>query len=330
MRERPASDLLWHIEERYRQCDGYELDDYFNANHLFRSIEPGFVDFLREKRQEVVTLLEDAGQRARVVAAMAEATKIYTWQRNQYVMLPARSDALLVGIYNALVDVSRRALGEARDRAAIALSMSQVLEDHHRRLRSFFAAVCGPESADGPDPAMLRRVPCDEYTPELQIRLLAIEPATLAEPVLDLGCGSKGALVRHLLDAGIDAYGADRLAPSEARFTRADWLDIPFDRVRWGTILAHQSFSLHFLFHHQHGGSAAKTFAAASMRILDALEAGGRFCYTPSLPFFESLLEKHGAYNIRVFPHETLPGMAGQRHEGNQRIHATTHILRRE
>ncbi|MGG1617445.1 hypothetical protein ACIFQM_19465 [Paenibacillus sp. NRS-1782] len=54
--------------------------------------------------------------------------------------------------------------------------------------------------------------PCEEYTPELQAKLLGLDIARLQEPVLDVGCGAEARLVGYLRSLGIEAYGTDRLA----------------------------------------------------------------------------------------------------------------------
>ncbi|HEX2997525.1 MAG TPA: hypothetical protein VHP14_22070, partial [Anaerolineales bacterium] len=49
------------------------------------------------------------------------------------------------------------------------------------------------------------QVVCEEYSPLLQIDLLKLDVQTLKQPVLDLGCGSKAGLTRHLRALGMEA-----------------------------------------------------------------------------------------------------------------------------
>ena len=80
-------------------------------------------------------------------------------------------------------------------------------------------------------------------------------------------------------------------APGPGRVgARGDWLRTNFGARRWGTIVSHQGFSLHFW--HQHLGQRpqAADYARAFMRILGGLRAGGVFAYAPGLPFLEQHL----------------------------------------
>lgn len=304
--------LQSHISRRYADREQYDLTDFLTANHLFRSVDDDFVDFVFAQRDDILNLLADPARREALVAAMAEATKIYTWQRNQYIALPAQADALLTEIYRALTERSRAMLSTAADRGDVADAMRAVVDAHHDRLTRFFAAVCTP-GREGAQ-AFLRTVPCDEYSAELQLRLLALDPDSLQEPVLDLGCGSAGTLVRFLRKMGIAAMGVDRLAPREEGFVRADWFDAPLDEDQWGTVLAHQSVSLHFLFHHHHATGQEERYTRLLMRVLRSLRPGGRFCCTPSLPFFEPFLIE-SPYRIERYSHsqDGASGRSGSR-----------------
>ena len=131
---------------------------------------------------------------------------------------------------------------------------------------------------------------CAEYSAALQLRVLALEPATLAEPILDLGCGSSASLVRELRRLGKDAHGLDRAPSSEPFVQLGDWLDLDLGRGRWGTVLSHMGFSNHFVHHHLGSGDAAARYARRYMDVLGALRPEGLFAYAPGLPFLERLL----------------------------------------
>ena len=336
------NELVSHISRRYKDREQYGLADFLTANHLFRSVDDAFIDFVTERRADILRLLSDHGQREALVAAMAQATKIYSWQRNQYIALPARTDALLMEIYRALTERSRALLETAADRNRIGAAMRAVVDAHHERLTRFFALICtsassgnttgdasaasaaSGASAEAVSGAFLRSVPCDEYSAQLQMQLLCIEMDRLREPVLDLGCGSSGTLVRFLRDAGVVAVGVDRLAPRETGFVRADWFDAPLEDAQWGMVLAHQSLSLHFLFHHQHATGQEERCARLLMQVLRSLRPGGRFCCTPAMPFFEPFLED-STYRLQRFPHD----VNGTRDELSG-IAAALHIIRPE
>jgi hypothetical protein len=131
---------------------------------------------------------------------------------------------------------------------------------------------------------------CAEYSPALQLRVLGLDAARLAEPVLDLGCGSRVALVRELRGLGKDAYGLDCAVRGDPFVLEGDWLDCDLGQRRWGTVISHMGFSNQFLRHHLRPGPAAERYARRYMDVLAALRPGGLFAYAPGLPFFEPLL----------------------------------------
>ena len=128
---------------------------------------------------------------------------------------------------------------------------------------------------------------CSQYAPELQLQVLGARIEDLASPILDLGCGD-GRLVQHLRALGHAATGIDRNAPDG--LLRGEWFEAPFGFEGWGTIIAHQSVSLHFQSAHYQSEFRASEYAMLYKRILRALRPGGQFLYAPSLPFFEHVL----------------------------------------
>ena len=142
------------------------------------------------------------------------------------------------------------------------------------------------------DPSESSGLVCAEYTSELQLGLLGIDPATLEPPILDLGCGTSAALVRHLREGGTTGViGLDPRAPEAIGFVRASWFEVSFPPATWRTLIAHQSFALHFLRAHLRSESAAARFAHKYLELLRSLQSGGRFFYAPGLPFVERHLD---------------------------------------
>jgi hypothetical protein len=127
------------------------------------------------------------------------------------------------------------------------------------------------------------------YSPELQLAVLGLAPS-MAEPILDVGCGSDAALVRYLRQAGKSAQGIDVRAPSDA--TRASWLSFDYGPPRFGTITSHLGFTLHFMHQEMKRSELAFEYARAYMRIVRSLAKGGTFAYIPGVPFIEALLSK--------------------------------------
>lgn len=146
-------------------------------------------------------------------------------------------------------------------------------------------------------------VVCAEYAPELQLGVLGLALEELREPVLDVGAGRDARLVRELRAAGKDAHALDREADT-ALGVRADWLEFDYGVARWGSIVSHLAFSLHFLHQHLRSEYEAARYAHAYMRMLRALTPGGLLAYAPGLPFIEGHLapSRHALTRRRLPP----------------------------
>lgn len=228
----------------------------------------------------------EAAQRSRLLRALREpsdspstvlATRFTNWllRNNQF----GRVDP---DIERRIVDTYDRGFTRALHVAphTTARDLAELLDDHAHSLQGFIAEIIGPHARD---------VVCAEYRPTTQLAVLGLATDTLRNPVFDIGCGEYAALVQYLRSAGFDAHGIDRRTEAHMR---ADWLDYDPGVSRWGTIVAHQSFTLHFLHHHHRAGGAdtAQLYARAFMRYLFSLTVGGTFAYAPSIPFFEGVL----------------------------------------
>ncbi|MFT3838936.1 MAG: class I SAM-dependent methyltransferase [Myxococcaceae bacterium] len=128
-----------------------------------------------------------------------------------------------------------------------------------------------------------------EYSPQLQLQVLQLDEKQLLAPVLDVGCGVAATLVMHLRSLGLDATGIDRDVKSDVAL-KADWLSYAYGEKKWGTVVSHLGFSLHFLNRHLSGSADAEKYARVYMAILRSLKPGGTFAYTPALPFIEEHL----------------------------------------
>jgi hypothetical protein len=294
------SELWRHITRRYTRRAHLGLDEYLDANDAFRDSEPEFVHFLEAHRRMLNEILADDSVCEQLARDIADETLDFTWSWNQYIALHAAAREVLLAVYRTLLRDSRIALRGDEDMES---ALRHVLHAHHDRLRLFFAALVAEEDGSGRRREyLLRRVPCEEYSAETQCTVLHLDVSTLAEPVLDLGCGSRGTLVRALRARRIDALGVDRNAPREAGFLRADWQDAPLAAGRWGTIVAHQSLSLHLLHHHNSGSARAKDLAALYLRVLRALRPAGRWHYAPAVREFEDVLLQRGDVRIQRYP----------------------------
>ena len=178
--------------------------------------------------------------------------------------------------------------------------LSEILAAHGDRIAALLRSRLGPRP---------REVVSAEYSPSLQLAVLGLSPGALADPVLDVGCGEGAALVRLLRARGRRAFGVDLDAPEDVGIA-TDWLTFSYGRERWGAVLSHLGFSLHFLHAHLQRGPPALAYARAFAAILRSLRVGGVFAYTPALPFIETVLPATHRVERRQLPREWIGGAA--------------------
>ena len=129
-----------------------------------------------------------------------------------------------------------------------------------------------------------------EYSSAFQMELLGIDRQHLKEPILDIGCGEHGYLVRYLREQNLEAFGIDRLQIDKDYFFNGNWLEFEYGNQRWGTIISNLSFSSHFLHHFSQKDGLDISYAKVYMEILKSLVTGGTWIYAPSITYIENLL----------------------------------------
>ncbi|HBG41564.1 MAG TPA: hypothetical protein DEF88_12210 [Porphyromonadaceae bacterium] len=139
-------------------------------------------------------------------------------------------------------------------------------------------------------------VVCCEYSADIQKHILHLQLEELPEPILDVGSGKHGNLVKSLRAAGLIVYGIDRFSDC-SWVEKADWLTYDYGMEKWGTIISNLGFSNHFLHHHLREEGNFIGYAKKYMEILNSLKLHGRMYYAPELPFIEQYLDKN-SYSI--------------------------------
>ena len=291
--------LIASIDQRYQSHATKNLSDYIFSNYLFHALDPAFVEFAYNFRREISHYLADSKHLESLVEYCLDATRRYTYQRNQFINFAKAYDELLNAEYEDFFNQIKALLDSVDSADALTRSFGVVLSRHHERLRLILASHCVAYQEDGlKGNPLLQTVPCEEYSAPFQLRLLNINLAELTEPVLDIGCGSAGTLVNFLRSKGYTAFGVDRLAPASPYFFGQDWFDFDYAGRAWGTIIAHQSLSTHFIYNHLHNSTSADRYANLYLTIISSLQPSGEFCYAPGLPFFEDQVAELGSYSI--------------------------------
>lgn len=141
----------------------------------------------------------------------------------------------------------------------------------------------------------------EEYSAEFQITILELEMESLAEPIIDIGCGKNGNLVCKLNYMGKEAIGVDRNVQAEKEYLKENnWFEYDFEKDKWGTIISNMSFTNHLLYTYKNDNENLEKYLLKFKEILDALKPCGIFIYTPSLPFLENYLERSKYKIIRT------------------------------
>lgn len=291
--------LFSFIVRRYQSQESKELGDYVFSNHLFHSFEEEFADFLLDARDEIHLYLSSVNDAEELIEYCVRSTKEYAYKRNQFIHFTGQYDELLQAEYLDLLEGIRKLTGGEMSRVENSRSFGTLLQRHHERLRLILSSYCVVSTQrDLKDNPLLQSVPCEEYSSHFQLDLLNIDPHLVVEPVLDIGCGTDGTLVKYLKSNGLDACGFDRLAPKGDSFSESSWFDFNYESRKWGTVIAHQSLSTHFIYNYLSNSAMLEEYAKLFLRILDALKTDGTFYYAPGLPFFEETLARLGKYRM--------------------------------
>lgn len=171
-------------------------------------------------------------------------------------------------------------------------SIENISKKHYKKLRTWLKEN-NPfaEELYSNGKEIVNPVACSEYSPELQIDILQIDISHLMHPVLDIGCGMNGHLVKYIKNLGIEVYGIDRFRFSTSSLITADWLEYDYGKEKWGTIVSNLGFSNHFNHHNLREDGNYIAYGKAYMNILKALKVNGCFHYAPDLPFIEEYLD---------------------------------------
>lgn len=249
----------------------------------------------------------------RPALALREQLTRWLHHRQQFLQLDAAALAELEALARRALEGGLRALVSADEEALLA-GLRDAVAGLRAGLSGFVRARLGPRP---------REVVSAEYSPALQLEVLGLTLAQLPAPVLDVGCGPEAPLVTALRAAGVQAEGIDRAASGPMA---ADWLTYAYGEDRWGAVLSHLGFSLHFLHHHLAGGPTAFAYARVYMAILRSLRPGGLFAYAPGLPFLEGMLprDRYRVVQVPLPPSLQTPALlAMQEDTGVALGHAT-------
>lgn len=282
------------IERRYLATANKSLRNVYDLDADFLNTDAD-ADFAIRNQAKILSVLARPDLFEALVQVFVNLTIEFTYASNQFIQLNSREEAELRRIYAVYLRDFQRILSTSQTNTEIAERVKLLVAGHFGDLRANITRFFDPETGEKENAnSIFNRVVCAEYSPELQLEIFGLRATDLIAPVLDLGCGKSGELVRYLNVMGVEAVGIDRMVDSSlggsTSLIQADWLEFRLEPGVWGTILSHMAFSNHFVFQHWYTYGQVQPYARQYMAALGALKPGGSFYYTPGLPFIETYL----------------------------------------
>ena len=300
--DRKFSGLYSHLADtilqRYQANWNKSLLDVYHLDNDFLKIDPNSLEFIFSNREGVIAILSDPLLKSNLLDLFVNTSIQFTYENNQFIHLNQEEGEIFRKLYHSYLQDLKTILETSPTIQVLETGMALLVKNHFQVLSQnisrFFDREIAQQAAEN---IILKKAVCSEYSPEFQLEILGISLADLMPPVLDLGCGITGQLVKYLNAQGISTTGVDRLVDSEEHLFEADWLQMDFQPQSWGTVISHMAFSNHFLFHHRYKHGHPEKYARRYMQILASLQVGGAFYYSPGLPFIERLLPA-AAYSV--------------------------------
>jgi hypothetical protein len=292
-------ELTQPIEQLYRELGARIGEDSEFEEQVSLNLE--CAESLFAQRGDLLTLLDSASPsseqtRAQLHSHLLQESRWLLQKRNQFTVLSEPDLIRLATLTNDWLKALHAALLAAKS----AVECLELLRPHSiahvQELTALLVCAARPDE----------RIRCEEYSAETQLGVLRLQAATLVQPVVDIGCGRDADLVKWLRGKNVNAVGFDLFDSVGEGCLVADWFEFPFVPDQFGTIIAHLSFSLHFLHQHLRPDGDARRYALQYMAILRSLRRGGSFVYAPGLPFIEGLLPSD-QYVVTRYAIDRLP-----------------------
>jgi len=193
---------------------------------------------------------------------------------------------------NQFIDIPRNKREELRkiyessfEELARVENVKEYLFNHHYPALSRWLSSIYPENLREiiSSSKEINSVICEEYSAEFQINLLQLNLEKLKEPILDIGCGKSGYLVKYLKSKNKEVLGIDRLIINETDYLlKTDWNEFEFKEQTWGTIISNMAFSNHMIYAVNYDQDKYELIVRKYKEILNSLKVGGEFIYAPS------------------------------------------------
>jgi hypothetical protein len=324
-------DLQHLIVERYTATWHKSLIDVYHLDDDFLQVDPQLIRFAMANRKSMLQALNDPAIASLLIDLFVSFSMDFSYKSNQFIHLTSQDEEAFRRVYRAFLEGMRQMLiSEDKDAfESLEHKMGCLLREHFADLRAFMSTFLedGSPSSLG-EQIIFQQTICQEYSPELQLRILGIHPQCLVQPILDVGCGASSRLVEHLRVMGLQAVGVDRSVRQDDHLIRADWLQLSWAPGTWGTIISHMAFSNHFIFQHMYRRGIPENYARYYAAMLSALKPGGSLYYAPGLPFIERFLSPAEYTITRRSIAARLPGGVYPQQPDHEDVFYACHVMK--
>jgi hypothetical protein len=262
-----------------------------DPENVFLTLSESNIDFINDRKTELINYLGSANYRrgkTQLLEKITEQALKVFYDSNQFLSFPDDSVGELKNFYDALLNDIYEYLISGSE-----VGLEAIMKKHYNNLRFWISKTNPFVKVVNKNRPYVVDVVCSEYSPEMQLSALNVNLSGLLEPILDIGCGYNARLVNFLKSQKKEAFGLDRIINEEKDYLiNSDWLTFYFMPESWGTVIAHMSFTNHFLHHHLRKDGKYIDYAKKYTQILTSLKKGGSFIYAPSVPFIEEYVER--------------------------------------
>ncbi len=258
----------------------------------------GLIEHKEKIKAYLGTLQMDSKQLNTFANELALSVSHQFNQVNQYINLTKQDEIQLQTLFKTLLNTLHSTYSnESKD---LLVALEEMFVHHHERIMSLLTKSNGNQLFQ----SYLNQkeetiVPCQQYSPSFQMKVLGLSLDHMQGPILDIGCGSDARLVNDLREQDVEAYGFDRnITTKKPYLFRTNWFDFYFSPLKWGTLISNMAFSNHFWHHHLRQDGQYESYAQKYVEILNALKVGGTFIYSPGLPFMENILKEVDKFEV--------------------------------
>lgn len=251
-----------------------------NLNLLFNQLDSA-IRIDKTFRETLIKLKRGNEDVSELIDHTVRKTLETIYRINQYLELSKEDITTLKRIYEETWE-------ELREE-----NIAAIIRSHHQKLSTWIARFYPPDFISAlENKQSIGHVLNEEYTAAFQLALFDINPDELAEPIIDIGCGKNGLLVKAISRVKKNVTGIDRLISDENELLlENDWFEFYFEVNHWGTIIANMSFSNHLLYTFTNDQKNLYRYFAKYKEIIESLKIDGTFIYAPSIPFIEDRLD---------------------------------------